>query len=247
MKDLPGYDPLIQAFSGLVSVTGEADRPPSRVGASIVDIATATWATIGIQAALLRRVNTGKGGVVDTSLLESALNMMIMPMVQMAAGGAMPGRSGLRGPLVAPNNAYQTSDGLLMITTATDGQFVKLCDIIGHPELAADPRYQTVHGRMENEAPLSAVIHEAVSIRTRADWAVLLDAAGIPNAPIQDLDEVMRHAQTLAVGMVQSSPETDFRLIGLPISIDGERPAFRKPAPALGADNQLLFDFAKEG
>lgn len=247
LKDLAGYDPLMQAFSGIVSVTGEADRPPSRVGVSIVDIATATWATIGIQAALLRRANTGRGGVVDASLFESALNMMIMPMVQMAAGGNVPGRSGLRGPLVAPNNAYAASDGLLMITTATDGQFVKLCGILGHPELAQDPRYRTVSDRMDNEAPMSAVIQAAVSRRPRAEWAALLDAAGIPNAPVQDLGEVMRHAQTLATGMLQSSPETDFRLLGLPISIDGERPGFGKPAPQLGADNQLIFDFAGDG
>jgi len=245
LKDLAGYDPLIQAFAGIVSVTGEADRPPSRVGVSIVDIATATWATIGIQAALLRRVNTGRGGVVDASLFESALNMMLMPMAQMLAGGAVPGRSGLRGPLVAPNNAYQVSDGLLVITTAVDAQFVRLCEVLGLPELATDPRYGTVSDRMENEASLSESIGVAVAGKSRAEWATLLDAAGIPNAPIQDLDEVMKHAQTIATGMVQSSAEVDFNLVGLPVSIDGERPGFGKPAPKLGADNQLLFDFVQ--
>jgi crotonobetainyl-CoA:carnitine CoA-transferase CaiB-like acyl-CoA transferase len=246
LKDLAGYDPLMQAFSGIVSVTGEPDRPPSRVGVSIVDIATATWAVIGIQAALVRRNATGKGGVVDASLFESALNMMIMPLVQYLGGGAVPQRMGLRGPLVAPNRAFQTADGLLVITTAADAQFVRLCQVIGRPEMATDPRYLTVGDRMENDEPLSAVISEAVAKKSRAEWAALLDAAGIPNAPIQSLDEVMKHAQTIAVGMVQSSAQADFQLLGLPISIDGERPAFGKPAPELGADTQLLFDFARD-
>lgn len=246
MKDLAGYDPLMQAFSGIVSVTGEADRPPSRVGVSIVDIATATWAVIGIQAALLRRNATGKGGVVDASLFESALNMMIMPLVQMLGGGGVPRRMGLRGPLVAPNRAFDASDGLLVITTAADGQFVKLCEVLGLPGMAADPRYRTVGDRMENEESMRTAIGAVVATRTRAEWAALLDAAGVPNAPIQDLAEVMAHAQTLATGMIQSSPEADFRLLGLPVSFDGERPAFGGPAPELGADTQLLFDFARD-
>ena len=132
-----------------------------------------------------------------------------------------------------------------MITTAVDAQFVRLCEVLGLPELATDPRYGTVSDRMENEASLSESIGVAVAGKSRAEWATLLDAAGIPNAPIQDLDEVMKHAQTIATGMVQSSAEVDFNLVGLPVSIDGERPGFGKPAPKLGADNQLLFDFVQ--
>ncbi len=243
LKDLAGYDPLMQAFSGIISVTGEADRPPSRVGVSIVDIGTSAWAVIGIQAALMRRALTGKGGVVDASLFETSLNMMILPMVQYEAGGAVPERTGLRGPLVAPNGGFETADGLMVISVATDGQFANLCAAMGLAALTADPRFASVPTRMENEAALTPVLTAAFKTRGRQEWADLFNAVGVPNAPVQDLAEVMAHPQTIASGIMQSSPAADFRLPGLPISLDGIRPAFDATAPELGADTQFVFDF----
>ncbi|MBT5666667.1 MAG: CoA transferase, partial [Rhodospirillaceae bacterium] len=246
LKDLAGYDPLMQAFSGIISVTGEADRPPSRVGVSIVDIGTAAWAVVGIQAALMRRAVTGKGGVVDASLFETSLNMMILPMVQYEAGGAVPERTGLRGPLVAPNGGFETADGLMVVSVATDSQFVKFCDVMGLSDLPDDPRFVTVASRMENEPALSPLVAAAFKARGRQEWADALNDAGVPNAPVQDLAEVMIHPQTVASGIMQSSGKADFRLPGLPLSLDGVRPAFGAAAPELGANTQYVFDFDAE-
>lgn len=246
LKDLAGYDPLMQAFSGIISVTGEADRPPSRVGVSIVDIGTAAWAVVGIQAALMRRAVTGKGGVVDASLFETSLNMMILPMVQYEAGGAVPERTGLRGPLVAPNGGFEAADGLMVVSVATDNQFVKFCDVMGLSDLTNDSRFATVASRMENEPALTPLVAAAFKARGRQEWADALNDAGVPNAPVQDLAEVMKHPQTVASGIMQNSPGTDFRLPGLPLSLDGVRPAFGAAAPELGADTQYVFDFDAE-
>jgi crotonobetainyl-CoA:carnitine CoA-transferase CaiB-like acyl-CoA transferase len=243
LKDLAGYDPLMQAFGGILSVTGEADRPPSRVGVSIVDIGTASWAVIGIQAALMRRAHTGSGGVVDASLFETTLNMMILPIAQYEAGGDVPQRTGLRGPLVAPNGGFDASDGLMVISVATDGQFKNFSNAIERPDFLDDPRYTTVSDRMENEAPLTAAISAALKKHSRSEWAEILNKAGVPNAPVQDLAEVMAHPQTMATGMMQTSDKAEFRLPGLPISLDGIRPAFDAAAPKLGADTQMVFDF----
>jgi len=246
LKDLAGYDPLMQAFSGIISVTGEADRPPSRVGVSIVDIGTAAWAVVGIQAALMRRAVTGKGGVVDASLFETSLNMMILPMVQYEAGGAVPERTGLRGPLVAPNGGFEAADGLMVVSVATDNQFIKFCDVMGLSELPNEPRFATVASRMENEPALTPLVAAAFKARGRQEWADALNDAGVPNAPVQDLAEVMKHPQTVASGIMQSSDKADFRLPGLPLSLDGVRPAFGAAAPELGANTQYVFDFDAE-
>jgi crotonobetainyl-CoA:carnitine CoA-transferase CaiB-like acyl-CoA transferase len=243
LKDLAGYDPLMQAFSGIISVTGEADRPPSRVGVSIVDIGTSAWAVVGIQAALMRRNLTGKGGVVDASLFETSLNMMILPVVQYEAGGDVPERTGLRGPLVAPNGGFETADGLLVVSVATNDQFVKFCDVMELSGLPDDPKFATVSTRMANEAALTGILTVAFKTRRRQEWADALNTAGVPNAPVQDLAEVMAHPQTIASGIMQSSPTADFRLPGLPFSLDGIRPAFNAIAPELGADTQFAFDF----
>ena len=137
----PGYDPLMQAFGGLMSVTGEEGRAPVRVGPSIIDMATGMWAVIGILAALRRREMTGEGGVVDTSLLETALAWMTVPAAQYLASGNVPKRIGSEAAMVAPYKAFAAADGYLVVAAGNDRLFARLCGAIGRPELATDPRF----------------------------------------------------------------------------------------------------------
>lgn len=237
LKDLPGYDPLVQAFSGLVDVTGPADGPPARVGVPIMDVGTGMWATIGVLSALQRRERTGRGGIVDISMLDAALAWQLLSVAKVEGGGEAPQRGGLRGPLVVPNRAFTTADGLLLVTIGTNPQFARLCAELDRPDMAADPRFADNNSRAANEVALVEALEAAFAAHTRAEWSGRFDAAGIPNAPIQTLEEVMRHPQVVASGILQQAPSGDYRLIGVPLKFDGVRPGYRRAAPALGEAN----------
>ena len=243
MRDLPGYDPLMQAFTGIASVTGEADRPPVRVGAPVVDLGAGMWAVIGILAVLQRRHETGRGGLVDTSLFEAALAWMTLQIALYQGSGELPKRRGLAGPLVVPNGGYQASDGILVITAGTDRQFRDFSAALGHADWADDPRYASTAGRLRHAEALNQEIAATLAANTRQHWAERLDRAAVPNAPLQTIDEVLAHPQTAASGMLQPSPDGALAVVGLPLTFDGARPPFTTRAPALGADNQLVFDF----
>ena len=236
----PGYDPLMQAFGGLMSVTGEEGRAPVRVGPSIIDMATGMWAVIGILAALRRREMTGEGGVVDTSLLETALAWMTVPAAQYLASGNVPKRIGSEAAMVAPYKAFAAADGYLVVAAGNDRLFARLCGAIGRPELATDPRFSTNAERVTNRAALNAIIEEAILTADRARWASRLEEAGVPCAPLQDTAEILAHPQTAALGMLQGSPDDKFRLMGLPLSFGGVRPPFRRSPPAKGQDDAVL-------
>lgn len=243
LSELPGYDPLMQAFAGIASVTGEAGRPPVRVGAPVVDLGTGMWAVIGILAALARRHATGRGGVVDASLFETALGWMTVQIALYQGSGVLPERRGLAGPLVVPNGGFQASDGILVVTAGTDRQFRDFAAALDRPEWADDPRFATTADRIKHRDTLNGLIDAVIATGTRRQWAEALDRARVPNAPLQSLDEVLAHPQTAASGMLQASPDGALEVIGLPLQFDGTRPPFARRAPALGADNQLAFDF----
>lgn len=237
LKDLPGYDALLQAFGGLISVTGEEGRPPVRVGASIIDSGTGMWCAIGILAALFRRSLTGKGGLVDASLFETALSWMGYRLADYQATGEVPEACGTAIRGVAPYQAYACADDSLMIAASNDRLFVKLAGVLGHPEWADDPRFRTNPDRSENRDELNALLEAVLATRARAEWQEKFDAAGVPNAPIQSIDQVLAHPQTAALGMAQATGDPSMNLLGLPLSFDGERPPLRNLAPPLGTDD----------
>ena len=234
MRSQMGYEALIQAITGLISVTGEPDRDPVRLGIPAADMGTGMWAVIGILAALQRRQTTGKGHIVEASLYDTGLGWTSMVMAQYQATGAIPQRQGLKGTSLVPNGGFRAADGMLMLTVGTDVQFQSLCRAVGRPELAQDPKYITNADRRAHEDELVALLNDTFLTKPRADWCSLLTASGVAAIPVQDPAEVANSEQTAASEMLQDCPGDDLRLIGLPIRIDGERPRPRNAAPACG-------------
>jgi crotonobetainyl-CoA:carnitine CoA-transferase CaiB-like acyl-CoA transferase len=238
----PGYDPLMQAFGGLMSVTGEAGEPPVRVGTSIIDMGAGMWSVIGILGALHHRTLTGEGRTVDTSLYETALAWMSYHAANYQASGEVPKRHGSGTFGIVPYRGYATSDGYLLIGAGNDKLFRKLAGALGHPEWADDARFLDNPRRVENRVALDGMIEDATRTSTSAAWQAVLEAAGVPSAPMQSVDEVLAHPQTKALGMLQESPDGRLTIMGLPLSFDGERPPFRRAAPQLGEHTDELLD-----
>jgi crotonobetainyl-CoA:carnitine CoA-transferase CaiB-like acyl-CoA transferase len=243
MRDRPGYDPMMQAYGGLMSLLGEDGRPPVRVGVSIIDIATGMWSVIGILAALQERHRTGRGGVVDTSLYETTLAWMTLPISAYLANGEIPTRHGSGIEQIVPYQAFETADGFMMVAAGNDNLFRRLCAAIGRPGLAEEARFRTNAERVLNRRELVPILSDLFRTAPMAVWAERLDAAGIPNSPIQTLDRVVTDAQTAALGIIQQwAGSPALSLVGLPLSFDGTRPAFAKTAPRLGEDNTETAD-----
>jgi crotonobetainyl-CoA:carnitine CoA-transferase CaiB-like acyl-CoA transferase len=230
----PGYDPLMQAFGGVMSVTGEPGAAPVRVGPSIIDMGTGMWAAIGILAALHRRRDTGGGGVVDVSLFETATGLMAMHAAQYMSSGELPRKLGSGTVGIVPYRAYRTADGDVVIAAGNDGLFRKLCEVLGRDEWVRDPRFASNPDRVRNQAVLYGLIDPLIATRTTDEWVAALDRAGVPCAPVQNVQQMLDHPQTMALGLTQPMPRGDIRLVGLPVSFDGVRPEPRLAPPALG-------------
>jgi crotonobetainyl-CoA:carnitine CoA-transferase CaiB-like acyl-CoA transferase len=241
LKDRPGYDPLMQAFGGVMSTTGEPGRPSVRVGPSIVDMGTGMWAVIGILAALRDRAATGKGSVVDVSLFETTSCWVSLLASQYLASGESPGKQGSGASGIVPYKAYATRDGELVVAAGSDGLFRTLAQLVGHPEWIADPRFADNPARVHNQAELYRLLDEIMLREDSAHWIGRLEAVGVPCSPVQSISEMVGHAQTAALGLVQPVPDSGMRFIGLPVSINGERPRPSARPPTLGEHTSELF------
>lgn len=241
LREKPGYDPLMQAFSGLMSIMGEDGRPPVRVGVSITDMATGMWAVIGIQAALRERERTGAGGLVDTSLFDTAVGWMAVQFASFLASGEPPGREGSGVAMMVPYQAFATQDGYLMVAAGNDRMFRRLCEALQRPELAEDPRFRRNRDRCTHRAELIGILQEAFAGSPIDKWMARLDAHGVPNSRINDLGDVVAHPHARESGLFQTSPDGTMTLLGLPLCFDGERPPFRRNPPAPGEHDAEIF------
>jgi crotonobetainyl-CoA:carnitine CoA-transferase CaiB-like acyl-CoA transferase len=227
LRDRPGYDPLLQAFGGIISVTGEADRPGVRVGASIVDQGTGLWAALGILAALL----AGGGHTVDVSLFETVVGLLPYQVASYLGGGEVPGRHGTAFPLIAPYQVFSTRDGELMIAAGNDGLFARLCAALELDALPSDPRFTNNPDRVAHREELAELIGERVARGSTAEILARLEEAGVPAAPVNDVGQVADHEQTAALGLIQQMPEAT---VAFPLTLDGRRVAHRSTPPRLG-------------
>lgn len=236
----PGYDPLVQASTGIMSVTGEGGRPPVRVGVSLVDMGAGMWAVIGLLAGLVARNASSKGGVVSTSLYETGLAWMTVPLAGYAASGEVRKPYGSGTAEIVPYQAFETADGWLMIAAGNDNLFVKLCGALKLSALAQDPDFTTNAARVVNRERLIPQIGAAVRLYTADALGQILDEAGVPSAPLLTVDQVAVHPQTRALDMTACCEGDDIELVGIPISFDGARPRARTAAPELGEHNAVL-------
>ena len=240
LKDRPGYDPLMQAFGGIMSTTGEPGRPSVRVGASIVDMGTGMWGVIGILTALHEKHTTGRGRVVDVSLFETATCWVSLLASQYLASGKLAGKQGSGAPGIVPYKAYATRDGEVVVAAGSDALFKALAGALERPEWRDDPRFADNPARVAHQQELYGMIDALMTEHTTDTWIARLEAVGVPCSAVNDLAQMIAHPQTQALGLVQDVPGTAMRFIGLPLSFDGQRPQPVCAPPKLGEHDALI-------
>ncbi|WP_428521745.1 CaiB/BaiF CoA transferase family protein [Roseibium sp.] len=243
LKDFPGYEILSQAFGGIMSITGEPDRDPVRCGPSLCDFGSGMWLAIGILAALHERARTGKGGLVQTSLLETALSWTTVSASTYLASGDAPVRMGGGHHLIAPYGYFETRTRPIMLACASDALFKKLVHALGRPELGDDERFKDNPSRVLHKATIETVIGDILKTESLGHWFDLLNEAGVPCSPVNTIPEVLGHAQTQALGMVQTDPaRPEVKSVAFPVSLDGVRPGLKTGAPILGSSTVDAWD-----
>jgi formyl-CoA transferase len=237
LKLAPGFDPLLQCYGAVVSLTGRPDDPPTFCAPAINDTATGMWCVIGALAALKQREATGKGCVVDTSLFESAVAWVQGPLNTYGVTGKLPQRHGAASATLAPYQIFETGDRPICIAAGNDRLFVKLARSMGHPEWSDDPRFSDGRKRAANRSGLVEVMQPVLLEKTRRDWLGIIGEAGVPVAPVNDIAELADTEQLRAMDMMRTLPGSDLRVVGLPLSFDRQRPYPRADSPKLGQHN----------
>jgi crotonobetainyl-CoA:carnitine CoA-transferase CaiB-like acyl-CoA transferase len=234
-RDLPGYDLMVQAMSGLMSLTGAPDGPPYRAGISVFDVIAGLHTTIAVLAALNHRNATGEGQHLDASLMASAMSGMVNQTSAYAAGGVVPFRMGNSHPSLFPYEPLPTGDGELIVTAGNDAQFRKLCEVIGAPELPADPRFSSNPGRTAHRDELRPLLASKLAARSAAQWFDLLIAAGVPCGPINTVDAGIAFAEKIGLQPVITAGSGDRARPGIrhPVTFSVTPASYRLAPPEL--------------
>ncbi len=234
LKMKPGFEPMVQAFSGLMMMNGDEGGPPTRIGTSILDYGTGMWTAMGALAGLVQRQRTGRGCVVDASLYETGLAWLKGHFASYRASGEVPERHRTGSQRVVPFQGFETKTGTIIVAAGNDRLFAKLAAVVGHPEWAKDERFVTNAARVANKTGLLALLEPIFLSRTKGEWVDLLEAGGVPCGPIHSLPEAVAQPQAQAIGIIQPLPGDDYDVVALPLSFDGVRPPIRRAPPRIG-------------
>ncbi|MFD1557525.1 CaiB/BaiF CoA transferase family protein [Paraburkholderia silviterrae] len=237
LADRGGFDLVLQAFSGLIHVTGEADRRPVKPGVPLADVNAGILACLGTLSAYIHRLRSGTGQWVQTSLLQASTQYLYWYAAMHFGGGAVPTRLGTAHPVIAPYQTYTCADGELALGGGNDSIWQRIASIVGHPEWSQDPRFASAKDRLENRQALAALMDGALKQKSRADWEQLFTAAGVPASSVQSVGEALDHPQTHAIGMVIDAEAAEggmLKTIGFPIHFNGKNSPAISRAPKVG-------------
>ncbi len=243
-RNKPAYDMVVQAMGGIMSLTGHEGSPPTRVGSSIGDIGAGLFTALGIASALYHRATRGEAIRIDVSMLDCQVAMLENGIARYFATGQVPGPLGSRHPSITPFQAFATADGHIVIAAGNDILFARMAKAIGCPSLIDDDRFASNELRCQNAEALTALMEDVLVREPTQHWLTVLDQAGIPSGPINNVEQVLNDDQVLARNMVISTPDPDIgpvRMAGNPIKMSGfADPAERTAAPALDADRDAI-------
>jgi crotonobetainyl-CoA:carnitine CoA-transferase CaiB-like acyl-CoA transferase len=240
LREQPGYDQLLQAFSGHMSITGEPDRPSVRIGPSAIDLITGAHAALGVVLALRVRDRTGAGQYLETSLYDSSLHLISHYIADYTGSGRLPGKIGGSFAFLAPYGMFAARDREIYVGVGTDAMFAKLCHALGAPEIAADPRFATNPERVARRDELDEALAPLFAAGDAERWVSTFLGLGIPASLVNDISEVVVEEQALAREMIVESGVEAVRTAGLPLKLSLTPARIRRPPPSLGADNALL-------
>lgn len=250
--DWPGVDQIAQGMSGLMSLTGQQETGPTRVGVPIGDMVAGMWAALGCQAAIIQRQATGKGQLVETSLLAGLIGLLGVQGQRQLALGQTPGVAGNDHPVICPYGMFQAKDGPFNMAAATEEMWRKLCRLIGKPELAEHADYRDNSARVKNREALKRILNEKFAARGKMEWTLELVKLGLPAGPIFTLDQALGDPHVTSTGMVEEVEHPQLgklRVLANPVRMDGTRGrSVRTPPPPLGAHSrQVLADWGIRG
>ncbi|MFN4259675.1 MAG: CaiB/BaiF CoA transferase family protein [Gemmataceae bacterium] len=235
----PAYDMIVQALGGLMSITGQPDGPPTKAGTSIGDITGGLFTTIGVASALYHREKTGQGQKIDVSMLDGQIAILEHAIMRYVTSGVAPGPVGNRHPAITPFDAYETADRPLIIAVGNDSLFGRLCQALGKPALSGDERFATNPARNRNQDLLKEEIETVLRTQPAAHWLQVIEAAGVPCAPIHTVADAVECPQVQARNMIVRAG--DLRVAGNPIKMSAfPDPPTRPPAPELNADGNRI-------